>query len=110
MGFDVDIGPLFSTPAEVARHAVDADVHIVGVSTQAAGHMTLVPELLKDLEKHRMGHVLVVCGGIIPEQDHPALRKAGVSAIYGPGTRIPAAALDMLSYLMDDTSGKAAKA
>ncbi|KAL4428708.1 hypothetical protein ABPG77_009814 [Micractinium sp. CCAP 211/92] len=100
LGFDVDIGPLFMTPAEVARHAVDADVHIVGVSSQAAGHGTLVPELLLELRRQGMEHVLVVCGGIIPKQDQPALFDAGVAACYGPGTRVPAAALDMISMLL----------
>lgn len=100
LGFDVDIGPLFMTPAEVARHAVDADVHIVGVSSQAAGHGTLVPELLAELRRQGMEHVLVVCGGIIPKQDQPALFEAGVAACYGPGTRVPAAALDMIGMLL----------
>lgn len=77
---------------------------------QAAGHMTLVPALLEELKNRKMGHVLVVCGGIIPEHDHQPLKKAGVTAIYGPGTRIPEAALDILSYLLDDTSDKRARA
>ncbi|KAL4447610.1 hypothetical protein ABPG75_004829 [Micractinium tetrahymenae] len=102
LGFDVDIGPLFMTPAEVARHAVDADVHIVGVSSQAAGHGTLVPELLQELRQQGMEHVLVVCGGIIPKQDQPALFEAGVAACYGPGTRVPAAALDMIGMLLEE--------
>ncbi|PSC74957.1 methylmalonyl-mutase [Micractinium conductrix] len=102
LGFDVDIGPLFMTPEEVARHAVDADVHIVGVSSQAAGHGTLVPELLQELRRQGMGHVLVVCGGIIPKQDQPALRDAGVAAFYGPGTRVPAAALDIIGMLLEE--------
>lgn len=102
LGFDVDVGPLFLTPAEVARHAVDADVHIVGVSTQAAGHRTLVPQLMEELRKQGAEGVMVVCGGIIPTQDHEALAAAGVKAIYGPGTRVPAAALDMLAILLND--------
>jgi methylmalonyl-CoA mutase len=101
LGFDVDVGPLFLTPAEVARQAVDADVHVVGVSTQAAGHRTLVPQLMNELKKQGAGDVMVVCGGIIPQQDHEMLEKEGVAAIYGPGTRVPAAALDMLDRLMN---------
>lgn len=101
LGFDVDIGPLFMTPHEVARHAVDADVHVVGVSSQAAGHGTLVPELMRELAAQGMGHVLVVCGGIIPKQDQELLREAGVAAFYGPGTRVPAAALDMIGMLLE---------
>jgi len=99
LGFDVDVGPLFLTPAEVARQAVDADVHIVGVSTQAAGHRTLVPQLMKELRKQGATDVMVICGGIIPEQDHEMLKNEGVAAMYGPGTRVPTAALDMLNKL-----------
>ena len=101
LGFDVDVGPLFSTPAEVARHAVDSDVHVVGVSSQAAGHKALVPELMGELEKAGLGETLVVCGGVIPQEDYPALREVGVGCIFGPGTRIPAAALDILEQLKD---------
>jgi methylmalonyl-CoA mutase len=100
LGFDVDVGPLFLTPAEVARQAVDADVHIVGVSTQAAGHRTLVPQLMQELRKQGADDVMVICGGIIPQQDHEMLEKEGVAAIYGPGTRVPAAALDLMNKLM----------
>jgi methylmalonyl-CoA mutase len=99
LGFDVDIGPLFQTPAEVARDAVDNDVHMVGVSSQAAGHMTLVPQLIEALRAEGADDVLVVCGGVIPPQDHPALRDAGVAAIFGPGTKIPEAALELLSLI-----------
>lgn len=83
----------------MARHAVDADVHVVGVSTQAAGHRALIPALMEALRAAGAGDVLVVCGGIIPPQDHTALEEAGVAAIYGPGTRVPAAALDILERL-----------
>jgi methylmalonyl-CoA mutase len=79
-----------------------ADVHVVGVSSQAAGHGTLVPQLVDELRKAGMDHVLVVCGGIIPKQDQPALRAAGVAAFYGPGTRVPAAALDIIGMLLDE--------
>lgn len=101
IGFDVDVGPLFATPAEVARQAVDADVHIVGVSSQAAGHKTLVPDLIAELKKADFGHVLVVCGGVIPPQDYDFLYDHGVTAVYGPGTRIPKAALDLVNELKD---------
>lgn len=100
LGFDVDVGPLFQTPAEVVRAALEADVHVVGVSSQAAGHATLVPELMRELERQGMRHVLVVVGGIIPEGDRAALFETGVAAVYGPGTRVPAAALDMLHKLL----------
>jgi methylmalonyl-CoA mutase len=83
LGFDVDIGPLFQTPAEVARQAMDADVHVVGVSSQAAGHKTLVPELIAELEKVGVKAVIVV-GGVIPKQDYDFLYKAGVDCIFGP--------------------------
>ncbi len=101
LGFDVDVGPLFQTPAEVAADAVDNDVHIVGVSSQAAGHSTLVPELIGELAKAGAGDVVVVCGGVIPPQDYDALREAGVGAIFGPGTNIPAAAAEVLTLVRD---------
>jgi methylmalonyl-CoA mutase len=99
LGFDVDIGPLFQTPGEAARDAVDNDVHVVGVSSQAAGHKTLVPQLLHELQAAGGGDVVVVCGGVIPPQDHDMLRAAGVAAIFGPGTNIPAAASQVLAVL-----------
>lgn len=86
-------------PACHPAQAVDADVDVVGVSSQAAGHRTLVPELMKELRRHGLAHVHVVVGGIVPEADHAALRAAGVGAIYGPGTRIPTAAAEMLAAL-----------
>jgi methylmalonyl-CoA mutase len=95
LGFDVDVGPLFQTPEEAARDAVENDVHIVGVSSQAAGHKTLVPELVAQLHKQGGDDVLVVVGGVIPAQDYDFLKKAGVAAIYGPGTNIPAAAAEI---------------
>ncbi len=101
LGFDVDVGPLFQTPAEAARDAVDNDVHIVGVSSQAAGHKTLVPELLAELRRLGAGHVVVVCGGVIPPQDYDFLTEAGVSAIFGPGTNIIEAAREVLSVTRD---------
>jgi methylmalonyl-CoA mutase len=99
IGFDVDIGPLFQTPEEAARQAVENDVHIVGVSSQAAAHKTLVPALIAALKQDGAGDILVVCGGVIPPQDYDFLRKAGVSAIYGPGTNIPAAAAEILALI-----------
>ena len=99
LGFDVDIGTLFQTPAEAAREALDNDVHVVGVSTQAGAHLTLVPQLVGALRSEGGEDVVVVCGGVIPEQDHAPLFAAGVTAIYGPGTNIPAAAEEILSLL-----------
>jgi methylmalonyl-CoA mutase len=99
IGFDVDIGPLFQTPEEAARQAIENDVHVVGVSTQAAGHKTLVPQLLDTLHAAGARDVLVVCGGVIPPHDHEFLKKAGVAAIYGPGTNIPQAAAEILGLI-----------
>jgi methylmalonyl-CoA mutase len=99
IGFDVDIGPLFQTPEEAARQAVENDVHIVGVSSQAAGHKTLVPALIEALKRDGAGDILVVCGGVIPPADYDFLKRAGVAAIYGPGTNIPRAAADILSLI-----------
>ncbi|HLI12348.1 MAG TPA: methylmalonyl-CoA mutase [Alphaproteobacteria bacterium] len=99
LGFDVDIGPLFQTPEEAARQAVENDVHVIGVSSQAAGHKTLVPALVKALRSEGADDILVVCGGVVPPQDYEFLRAAGVSAIYGPGTNIPRAASEILSLI-----------
>ena len=99
MGFDVDIGPLFQTPDEVAKQAVENDVHVCGVSTLAGAHRTLVPELVELLRAQGRGEILVVAGGVIPEQDWPALEKAGVAAVFGPGTVIPKAAVALLDLL-----------
>ncbi len=99
IGFDVDIGPLFQTPEEAARQAVENDVHVVGVSSQAAGHKTLVPELIAALRRDGADDILVVCGGVIPPGDYDFLRQAGVSAIFGPGTNIPLAAAEILSLI-----------
>ncbi len=99
LGFDVDIGPLFQTPEEAAKQAVENDVHVVGVSSQAAGHTTLVPQLIKALKEAGAGDVLVICGGVIPQKDYEPLKKAGVAAIYGPGTNIPDAAAEVLGLL-----------
>jgi methylmalonyl-CoA mutase len=99
IGFDVDVGPLFQTPEEAARQAVENDVHIVGVSSQAAGHKTLVPQLLQALKSQGADDIIVVCGGVIPPQDYDMLQKAGVSAIYGPGSNIPHAASEILGIV-----------
>jgi len=99
LGFDVDIGPLFQTPEEVAKDAIDADVHVIGVSSQAAGHKSLVPELIESLKKEKADDILVIVGGVIPAQDYPFLEKAGVAAIFGPGTNIPDAARKVLALI-----------
>ncbi|MDM4719556.1 cobalamin-dependent protein [Micromonospora sp. WMMA1363] len=99
LGFDVDVGPLFQTPTEVARQAVEADVHIVGVSSLAAGHLTLVPALRDELAALDRDDVMIIVGGVIPPQDFPALRAAGAAAIFPPGTVIAEAALDLLAEL-----------
>jgi len=99
LGFDVDVGPLFQTPEEAARDAIENDVHVVGVSSQAAGHKTLVPELIAQLRKQGGDDILVVVGGVIPAQDYDELREAGVAAIFGPGTNIPAAAREIVGLL-----------
>jgi methylmalonyl-CoA mutase len=102
IGFDVDISPMFQTPEEAARMAVENDVHVVGVSSQAAGHKTLVPQLIEALQKQGANDIKVVCGGVIPPQDYQALYDAGVAAVYGPGTNIPAAAAEVLQLLNRD--------
>ncbi len=99
IGFDVDIGPLFQTPEEAARQGVENDVHVIGISSQAAGHKTLVPQLLDELAKAGAGDILVICGGVIPPRDHATLREAGVAAVYGPGTNIPVAAAEVLELI-----------
>jgi methylmalonyl-CoA mutase len=99
LGFDVDIGPLFQTPEEAARQAVENDVHIVAASSLAAGHKTLVPALIGELKAQGAGDILVVTGGVIPTQDYDFLTKAGVAAVYGPGTNIPKAAAEILELL-----------
>lgn len=100
MGFDVDIGPLFQTPAEAAKQAVENDVHILGVSSLAAGHKTLVPQVIEELKKYGRGDIMVVAGGVIPQQDYDFLFKAGVSFVFGPGTVIAKSAQDILEKLL----------
>jgi methylmalonyl-CoA mutase len=101
LGFDVDVGPLFQTPAEVARQAVEADVHIIGVSSLAAGHLTLVPALRTELASLGRADIMIVVGGVIPPGDFDELRAAGAEAIFPPGTVIPDAAADLLRSLAD---------
>ncbi|OJH45063.1 methylmalonyl-CoA mutase [Paracoccus sp. SM22M-07] len=99
IGFDVDVGPLFQTPEEAAQDAIDNDVHVIGISSQAAGHKTLAPKLIQALKDAGAGDILVICGGVIPQQDYEFLQKAGVKAIFGPGTNIPSAAADILKLI-----------
>ena len=99
IGFDVDVGPLFQTPEEAAQDAVDNDVHVIGISSQAAGHKTLAPKLIEALKAKNAGDILVICGGVIPQQDYAFLKDAGVKAIFGPGTNIPDAAQDILTLI-----------
>jgi methylmalonyl-CoA mutase len=99
IGFDVDIGPLFQTPEEAARQAAENDVHVIGVSSQAAGHRTLVPQLIAALKQEGAGEILVICGGVIPPQDYDQLMEGGVAAIYGPGTNIPVAASEVIKLI-----------
>ena len=100
-GFDVDMGPLFQTPAEAAREAVENDVHIVGASSLAAGHKTLIPQLIEELKKLGREDIMVIAGGVIPAQDYDFLYKAGVAAIFGPGTSVAKAAVEMMNILLD---------
>jgi len=104
IGFDVDVGPLFQTPDEAARQAIENDVHIVAASSLAAGHKTLVPQLIEELKKQGAGDILVVTGGVIPQQDYDFLYKSGVAAVYGPGTNIPKAAAEILELLKKQKS------
>ena len=107
IGFDVDVGPLFATPAEVARNAVENDVHVVGISTLAAGHKTIVPEVLAELDKQGRGDIKVIVGGVIPQQDYESLYQAGAMAVFGPGTNIPECAQTILAILMGEDHAKA---
>ncbi|HAN19188.1 MAG: methylmalonyl-CoA mutase [Bacteroidetes bacterium GWC2_33_15] len=102
LGFDVDIGPLFQTPAEAAKQAVENDVHIMGVSSLAAGHKTLVPQVIEELKKLGREDIMVIVGGVIPTQDYQFLYDAGVAGVFGPGTSIPVAAIKMLEIMLED--------
>ncbi len=101
IGFDVDIGPLFQTPEEVVRDAIENDVHVIGISSQAAGHKTLVPQVIEGLKQQGAENIIVICGGVIPPQDYDEMLAAGVSAIYGPGTNILLAAHDVLRIIRE---------
>ena len=101
LGFDVDIGPLFQTPEEAAKQAVENDVHIVGISSLAAGHKTLVPKVIEELKKLEREDIMVIAGGVIPKQDYAFLYDAGVAGVYGPGTKIPLAAKQILELLIE---------
>lgn len=104
LGFDVDIGPLFQTPGEAARDAVDNDVHVLGVSSLAAGHKTLVPQVIEEMKKLGREDIMVIVGGVIPPQDYQFLYDAGVAGVFGPGTSIPKAAIDILKILIESRS------
>jgi methylmalonyl-CoA mutase len=101
IGFDVDIGPLFQTPVEAARQAVENDVHVLGVSSLAGGHKTLVPQVIKELKDLNREDIMVIVGGVIPHQDYDFLYKAGVVGIFGPGSSVSIAARKILEVLMD---------
>ena len=99
LGYDVDVGTLFSTPTEVARQAIDNDVHVVGASSLAAGHLTLIPALKEELKKQGGEHIVLVAGGVIPEQDYDALYKGGAQLIFGPGTKITDASNKIIDHV-----------
>jgi methylmalonyl-CoA mutase len=101
IGFDVDIGPLFQTPEEAVREAIENDVHVIGISSQAAGHKTLVPQVIKGLEQAGAGDIIVICGGVIPPKDYDEMKAAGVAAIFGPGTNILFAAREVLEIIQE---------
>jgi methylmalonyl-CoA mutase len=102
VGFDVDIGPLFQTPKEAAKQAVENDVHILGVSSLAAGHKTLVPQVIEELKAFGRDDIMVIVGGVIPKQDYQYLFDAGAVAVFGPGTKISDAAIKILEILVDE--------
>jgi methylmalonyl-CoA mutase len=104
VGFDVDIGPLFQTPEEATKQAIENDVHIIGVSSLAAGHKTLVPKVIKELKKYHREDIMVIVGGVIPSQDYQFLFDSGAVAVYGPGTKISEAAIDLLQILIDSVN------
>ena len=100
IGFDVDIGPLFQTPEEAVREAIENDVHVIGISSQAAGHKTLVPQVIEGLKQEGADDVIVICGGVIPPQDYDEMLGFGVSAIYGPGSNILQSAREVLEVIL----------
>ncbi|MDD2226057.1 MAG: cobalamin-dependent protein, partial [Dysgonamonadaceae bacterium] len=101
-GFDVDMGPLFQTPAEAARQAVENDVHVLGVSSLAGGHKTLIPQVIEELKKLGRPDIIVIAGGVIPPQDYDFLYKAGVAAIFGPGTPVTKSACEIMRILLEE--------
>ena len=101
LGFDVDIGPLFQTPKEATKQAVENDAHILGISSLAAGHKTLVPQVIAELKKHGREDIMVIVGGVIPAQDYQFLFDAGAVGIFGPGTKIAQAAIELITILID---------
>jgi len=101
LGFDVDIGPLFQTPKETAKQAVENDVHILGISSLAGGHKTLVPEVVKELKSYGREDIMVIVGGVVPKQDYKFLKGAGATAVFGPGTKISDAAIQLLELLLE---------
>ena len=101
LGFDVDVAPLFQTPKEVAKQAVENDVHILGISSLTAGHKTLIPQVLKELKSYGREDILVIAGGVIPEKDYEFLYKAGVSGVFGPGTVIAESAITILNKILN---------
>ena len=103
-GFDVDMGPLFQTPAEAARQAVENDVHVLGVSSLAAGHKTLIPQVIDELKKLGREDIIVIAGGVIPPQDYDFLYKAGVAAIFGPGSPVSRSAWQILEILLGENA------
>ena len=104
LGFDVDVGPLFQTPKEAAKQAVENDVHILGISSLAAGHKTLVPKVIKALKEYKREDILVIVGGVIPRQDYNLLYEAGVSGIFGPGSIIAESAITILNKILEQTN------
>jgi methylmalonyl-CoA mutase len=105
LGFDVDIGPLFQTPEEAVKQAIENDVHVIGISSQAAAHKTLVPRLIELLQQEKAHDIAVVVGGIIPQQDYEFLFKSGAAAVFGPGTPVPAAAVETLEAIKRTRKG-----
>jgi methylmalonyl-CoA mutase len=101
LGFDVDIGPLFQTPKEAVKQAIENDVHILGISSLAAGHKTLVPQVISELKKYEREDIMVIVGGVIPVQDYQFLFDCGAVGVFGPGTKIAQAAIDMVTILID---------
>ena len=101
LGFDVDIGPLFQTPKEAVKQAIENDVHILGISSLAAGHKTLVPQVISELKKYEREDIMVIVGGVIPAQDYQFLFDCGAVGVFGPGTKIAQAAIDMVAILID---------